>query len=314
MQKRVTIDYLTHKRVVNKGQQPQYFVSDHHPAIISKDDWFAVQNELKRRKEMVTTKKAKPQGYSNRTVFSNRLFCDKCGEPYFRRCFMTTAKGKKYSYEVWRCRTVEGRVKGKTCSSQTHSETAIKYAFMDMLQKMKLSTEKITKEYETALSDCRFNDEDSLRIEYLKAEIDIIEEKLIDASRLAMNSFAGDVYDDFTYELSEQLEGYQSELNKLNSNKSAEIQMQNNYKWFMEQLDTIPDYDPKKSTIPFREDIFKRLVVKGEVIDKGNEDSTHGTIIYTFNIGTKGISVGNHINLKTLHRLTVLGGDENIKI
>jgi len=37
MQKRVTVDFLTHKRVPNKGIQPKYFIEDHHPAIISKE-------------------------------------------------------------------------------------------------------------------------------------------------------------------------------------------------------------------------------------------------------------------------------------
>jgi len=52
LQKRVTVDFLTHKREPNRGQQPQYFIQDHHPAIISREDWNAVQAELDRRANM----------------------------------------------------------------------------------------------------------------------------------------------------------------------------------------------------------------------------------------------------------------------
>lgn len=52
-QKSVTLDFLSQKRVSNTGQQPQYYVKDSHPAIISEEDWHAVQEELKRRYAML---------------------------------------------------------------------------------------------------------------------------------------------------------------------------------------------------------------------------------------------------------------------
>ncbi|MHB1151381.1 MAG: recombinase family protein [Eubacteriales bacterium] len=309
MQKRVTIDFLTHKRVLNNGHQPQYFISNHHPAIIAKDDWNAVQAELVRRRKIISDKSEKPLKYSNCSPFSNRLFCDKCGEPYFRRSFKTTKKGIVYPYAAWRCRTAEGRIENKECDAKALTEIALEHSFMDMLSKMKSQVEKITIEFKTALSNCNYKDEDSFRMEYLQTEIDIIEEKLIEASTLAMNSSASDVYDDLTYELTKQLESYQSEWNNLNSNKYAELQMEKDFNWFIEQLETIPCYDPEKNTVPFRDDIFIRLIEKGEVLDINN-DISGGTIIYTFNIGIKGISVGNHINQKTLRKLIEIGNDE----
>lgn len=37
LQKTITTDFLTHKRVKNRGEVQQYFVEDSHPAIISKE-------------------------------------------------------------------------------------------------------------------------------------------------------------------------------------------------------------------------------------------------------------------------------------
>lgn len=51
MQKTVTIDLFSHKSVKNDGRAAMYKVRDHHPPIINKDDWVAVQNRLKTMRE-----------------------------------------------------------------------------------------------------------------------------------------------------------------------------------------------------------------------------------------------------------------------
>lgn len=52
LQKTVSVDFLNHKTIQNTGQQPQYLVVDHHPAIISKEEWNAVQKKRKRHFNM----------------------------------------------------------------------------------------------------------------------------------------------------------------------------------------------------------------------------------------------------------------------
>lgn len=50
MQKTYTVDCFTHKAVKNTGQVPQYRLRDHHPAIVPRDDWLLVQEQLKHRR------------------------------------------------------------------------------------------------------------------------------------------------------------------------------------------------------------------------------------------------------------------------
>lgn len=52
MQKTVTVDCLSHKSVKNNGQEKQYRMTNHHPAIISKENWYIVQEMLKFRRYM----------------------------------------------------------------------------------------------------------------------------------------------------------------------------------------------------------------------------------------------------------------------
>lgn len=51
LQKSFTIDFLGHKTKKNEGEIPQYYVKNSHPAIIPKEEWEMVQDEMKRRKK-----------------------------------------------------------------------------------------------------------------------------------------------------------------------------------------------------------------------------------------------------------------------
>lgn len=61
LQKTYTVDFMTKKKVVNNGIVPQYYVEDDHEAIIPKELFFRVQEEIMRRSAMcksaVTRKK-----------------------------------------------------------------------------------------------------------------------------------------------------------------------------------------------------------------------------------------------------------------
>lgn len=50
MQKTYTPDFLTHKAYKNKGQERQYRKRNHHPAIIDRESWNQVQEELSARR------------------------------------------------------------------------------------------------------------------------------------------------------------------------------------------------------------------------------------------------------------------------
>lgn len=63
MQKTYTVDCFTHKKVKNTGQRAQYRLKNHHPAIISRENWLLVQEQLHSRR---TKKKSTNEGLSNK--------------------------------------------------------------------------------------------------------------------------------------------------------------------------------------------------------------------------------------------------------
>ena len=77
--KTCTLDFRTHKTVVNRGHKPQYYVEDHHEGIISKEDFQKVQEKIKADNKNETSK-----GSYKKTPFSSRIICSSCGKNYHR--------------------------------------------------------------------------------------------------------------------------------------------------------------------------------------------------------------------------------------
>lgn len=102
LQKTYTVDCITHKHKKNNGERAMYLVTDCHPAIIDRDMFNLVQQELARRnsKRKVSSKTTTEQGkYSSKYALTELLICGECGTP-FRRCTWNV-HGKKRI--VWRC-------------------------------------------------------------------------------------------------------------------------------------------------------------------------------------------------------------------
>jgi len=68
-------DPISKQRKKNRGQLPQYYVEDTHPAIIDKATFDYVQEEIARRKELGP----RANKSLNLTCFSGMLKCPHCG-------------------------------------------------------------------------------------------------------------------------------------------------------------------------------------------------------------------------------------------
>ena len=99
LQKTYTTDFLTKTRVKNHGIVPQYYVENSHEAIIPREIFMQVQEELIRRRIIHTSPNGKNRTFSSIHCFSNMIICGGCGE-FYRRIHWNN-RGKKSV--VWRC-------------------------------------------------------------------------------------------------------------------------------------------------------------------------------------------------------------------
>ena len=129
LQKTYTVDFLNKKRARNNGDVPQYYVEDDHEAIIPKELFMKVQEEMSRRGSLIDCNGRK-RGFSSNHCFSGLIYCAECGER-FRRIHWNNHGCKSV---VWRCIT---RVdKAGDCCARTVHETELKNSFIVALNQL----------------------------------------------------------------------------------------------------------------------------------------------------------------------------------
>ena len=95
--KYVTVDYLTHRKTENRDEEEQIYFRDHHQAIVDRETWEGVQQELVRRR----TARKDGGKHSARYWSSGRVKCGGCGSPYIPR---TSRRRDGTVYKSWGCR------------------------------------------------------------------------------------------------------------------------------------------------------------------------------------------------------------------
>ena len=116
MQKCFVADPIKHNKVKNRGELPQYYISDCHEPIIDKETFDKVQEIMRQRAEAVPT-----------YPFTKKIVCGTCGRQFTRK--KGKVKGKTYIH--WICR---GKKEvGTTCSSVNFSEEELEKISAQMM-------------------------------------------------------------------------------------------------------------------------------------------------------------------------------------
>lgn len=102
LQKTFTKDHLTKRQLSNRGEFPSYYVTDDHEAIIDRETFERVQEELIRRREEAP-KRSAPAA----SPFTGMIVCGNCGHHYKRKvthgkaawnCLTFIQKGKAFCH------------------------------------------------------------------------------------------------------------------------------------------------------------------------------------------------------------------------
>ena len=113
LQKTFRENHLTKHDVKNRGQLPQYHAAEAHEAIISLEDYKAVQEEMVRRAERY----APPtKDYTKRYPYSGLITCGCCGARYSRKV--------THGGPVWICTTYNTQGKS-SCPSKAVPERVL---------------------------------------------------------------------------------------------------------------------------------------------------------------------------------------------
>ena len=99
--KTFTVDPISKRRLANMGEENQYYIRDHHEAIVSREIWDKAEEiRLKRAKPKLMQTTGNRERYTRQFTFSSMLECGYCGHKLSRRTRHQTTTTKK---PVWQC-------------------------------------------------------------------------------------------------------------------------------------------------------------------------------------------------------------------
>lgn len=185
LQKTYVADFLTKKVNINNGERAMYYVENNHPAIIDRNTFNRVQEELARRSGKRKVKyvgtKTQQGKYSSKYALTELLVCGECGTPY-RRCTWTARGQKKI---VWRCISRLDYGKKYCKHSPSIEESVLQNAIMDAILKMSKENADVLKTLKShiamGLNADSIND-NSIELQIRIAEIDTEWQKIFSAT------------------------------------------------------------------------------------------------------------------------------------
>lgn len=144
----------------NDGQLDQYYVADHHEAIISHEDFDAAAALIEQRANEKGIKCGSNK-YQQRYAFSGKIICNECGDTFRRRIHTSTY----VKYPAWVCNT--HLTDTSKCSMLYLRDDDIKLAFATMINKLIYCHKLVLKPYLESLQE-NTSDKALLRIQQLE--------------------------------------------------------------------------------------------------------------------------------------------------
>ena len=170
------------KRKVNRGDQNQYLIAGHHPAIIDKKTFELAGQILAQNTKSKNIVQADAK-YQNRYSFSGILKCDECGGTFKRRI---ENKNKKEKYVAWAC-TTHLRDKA-TCKMKSIRDEQIKLAYIIMMNKLIFSHQILLKPLLAEVRATTYTIDDS-QIETLDFKIEELKRQQANLVQFVSNDY-----------------------------------------------------------------------------------------------------------------------------
>lgn len=254
LQKSYSIDFLQKTRKVNNGEVPQYYVENHHQAIVTPEQFEMVQSELKRRR--------REKRFRRKTVFDGKIICGCCGNLYGSKVYHSN---NKYRKEVFACNKPWVRGVSK-CPTKNITVEVAKKLFMLALNELVDIKQEVIENLQQLLKE--FLNTNHLRQEHAELEKELnalafqYNSLMDENSRIAVNqhSFISN-QESLAEEYNSKQERYRKieELIKDTENRSIII------KTFIKDLKTV-----ESGLTEFQEDLWCALLDHIVVLDKKN--------------------------------------------
>lgn len=199
----------------NDGQLDQYYVADHHEAIISHEDFDAAAALIEQRANEKGIKRGSNK-YQQRYAFSGKIICSECGDTFRRRIHTSTY----VKYPAWVCNT--HLTDTSKCSMLYLRDDDIKLAFATMINKLIYCHKLVLKPYLESLQ-ANTSDKALLRIQQLETLLEQNAEQRETLHKLMAQGYIDQIL--FTQEnnvLLTQANDFRSDIEALNRSQTLD--------------------------------------------------------------------------------------------
>lgn len=266
--KTFTVDPLTKRRLDNMGEEDQFYIKNHHEAIVSEEEWNMAQEIRKSRYGKNTSIiEGTREKQSRKFAFSSMCECAYCGTKFSRRSHHQDTQHKK---PVWVCRTAANKGKASCPDSKAIDESILENAFVESFQLLADNfddiLESVLESIEIELSSTD-NSDRLKRVDKSLATVEAKRKKLTDM--LLDDKISKEAYDERFDEFTRKISQTKQEQQILIENEAAKKDVGKRMKEIRARISEVKVMDRFDRAV--FESIVKKVII-GEVGEDGKSD------------------------------------------
>lgn len=266
--KTFTVDPLTKRRLDNMGEEDQFYIKNHHEAIVSEEEWNMAQEIRKSRYGKNTSIiEGTREKQSRKFAFSSMCECAYCGTKFSRRSHHQDTQHKK---PVWVCRTAANKGKVSCPDSKAIDESILENAFLESFQLLADNfddiLESVLESIEIELSSTD-NSDRLKRVDKSLATVEAKRKKLTDM--LLDDKISKEAYDERFDEFTRKISQTKQEQQILIENEAAKKDVGKRMKEIRARISEVKVMDRFDRAV--FESIVKKVII-GEVGEDGKSD------------------------------------------
>lgn len=268
--KTYTTDPISHRRVVNMGEENMYYMQEHHEPIISERMFNQVQEILQKRGGVRGSGRRKGN-FSRKYPFSSRLYCGFCGSLLTRRNWHS---GTKNSITVWHCMEFVKHGKENCPHCKAMKESIIEEAFTRSYKLLCDSKKELIQTFLDEMEEIIQEESNESSIKRLEEQKQILKEKIDKLIDLNLNGTIS------TEILQEKKAKLQNKINKI-TKEQEHLQLEtedsmslnqglNKFKTLFKDNEIMPSFD---------KDVFELMIEKVIIGEKDSKGKVNPRVI-----------------------------------
>ena len=173
--KTFTVDPISKRRLANMGEENQYYIRDHHEAIVSRKVWDKAEKiRLKRVRTKLLESTGSRERYTRQFTFSSMLECAYCGHKLSRRTRHQTTKTTK---PVWQCMNAIKHGIDNCPHCKAIDEIMIEEAFLESFRLLTENFDDVLESVLNTVEEVLKDDTELKQVKKLEKEISSIKKK-----------------------------------------------------------------------------------------------------------------------------------------